>query len=64
MACMAREFVKKEWREVPAGYEDEAMRHPHLETCETTEGEQKGSEVELTQQVTEAAKPKARRKHA
>lgn len=30
-ALSGAEFVKGEWREVPAGFEEEAKRHPALE---------------------------------
>jgi hypothetical protein len=31
MACSGVEFVAYEWREVPAGFEDEVENHPYLE---------------------------------
>lgn len=33
-ACAGAEFVKEEWRLVPAGREDEARRNPFLEVAE------------------------------
>jgi len=32
MAFSGREYVRSEWREVPAGFEDQAKNHPLLDT--------------------------------
>jgi hypothetical protein len=32
IAFSGREYVRSEWREVPAGFEDQAQNHPLLET--------------------------------
>ncbi len=32
MAFSGREYVRNEWREVPAGFEEQAKKHPLLDT--------------------------------
>jgi hypothetical protein len=59
MAFTGREYTKREWRDVPPGYEAEAGRHPYLELEEAAE-----STPEETKPAEPAAssKPAARRR--
>jgi hypothetical protein len=39
MAFGGHEFVKRKWRVVPGGYEQDAANHPYLETDEGVDDE-------------------------
>jgi hypothetical protein len=43
MAFSGREYVRSEWREVPAGFEEQAKSHPLLDTQPSTKEIRAGS---------------------
>lgn len=54
VACTGRQYVKTEWRQVPAGMDDEAKAQPNLEV--------RSAKALETAAEKKAAKPKAKPK--